>query len=103
MDVEKQLLGIHANKEKVKQLFKSLVLAYQRHSRKRKTVELVHEQIHRVKQVAIARAPKQVVEQEIATLHEMITSLLEKEKALLMQQSEESKMLTSLKTRLDAI
>lgn len=86
---------------KVKQLFKNLVLAYQRQSRKKRTIDAVHGQIVKVKQAAVQRAPKKVVEEEVKNLQEMLSSLFNEEKAILTQQREETRMLLELRARLD--
>jgi hypothetical protein len=101
MDVEKHLSGLTVDQGKVQRLFRNLVLAYQRHDRRKKTVEAVQQQISKAKEAAVKRAPKRVVEQEMATLQEMISSILDKEKALLSQQREETRMLLDLRARLD--
>ncbi|GEM_PF-3983698 len=101
MDVERELSGMMVNHEKVNRLFKNLVLAYQKRSRRRKTVEAVHEQIAKVRQAAVKRAPKRVVEEEVGNLQQMISSILDDEKALLSQQREETRMLLELRARLD--
>jgi len=101
MDVERELSGMMVNHEKVTRLFKNLVLAYQKRSRRRKTVDAVHEQIAKVRQAAVKRAPKRVVEEEVGNLQQMISSILDDEKALLSQQREETRMLLELRARLD--
>ncbi len=101
MDIENELSGVMVNQDKVKGLFKHLVLSYRKRARKRKTIELVHEQIAKVKSVAVKRAPKRVVEEEVRNLQEMISSVLDEEKAVLAQQREETRMLLELRVRLD--
>jgi len=64
-------------------------------------VEAVHEQIAKVKDVALKRAPKKVVEQETSSLKDMISGIFDQEKAMLAQQREETRMLLELKARLD--
>jgi hypothetical protein len=103
MDVEKQLSGVAADKEKVRRLFKHLVLAYQRRARHKRTVDEVHAQLAKVKQAAAKRAPKREVEREVAGLQEMISGILDQEKAVLSQQREETRMLLELRARLDSM
>lgn len=101
MNIETHLGGMVVDQGKVKQLFKNLVLAYQRQSRKKKTIDAVHGQVAKIKQVAVQRAPKKVVEEEVKNLQDMLSSLFNEEKAMLTQQREETRMLLELRARLD--
>lgn len=103
MDIDKQLMSMNVNQEKVKSLFKNLLLAYQRHDRRKKTAESVQQQLEKTKEAAIRRAPKKAVEQEFTSLQDMLAAIFDKEKALLAQQREETRMLLELRAKVDDI